>query len=102
MRHITASTLDRAHVVAAMKQVRRSGSVLSLGELSEGAVAVAVPVFAGGEVVCALALAGPQSRCGKPWRVMARTALVDAGGRLTEVLELRVPAARPAGLGARA
>ena len=46
-----------------LARTRRDGFTLSLGEFQEGAVAIAVPVFAGGELVCSLTVAGPRERC---------------------------------------
>lgn len=87
LRHFTDRTLDRSQVVTELEQVRRSGFLVTLGELAEGAAAVAVPVFCGGEAVCALTVAGPRSRCGKSWRTHARGALVSAARELTGILE---------------
>lgn len=46
-----------------LAKTRRDGFTLSLGEFQEGAVAIAVPVFAEGELVCSLTVAGPRERC---------------------------------------
>jgi DNA-binding IclR family transcriptional regulator len=67
--------------------IRRNGWLVTHGEMSEGAVGVAVPVHAGGEVVCSLAVAGPRSRCGPAWQSSTRATLVAAGQRLGETLE---------------
>lgn len=87
LRHITDQTLDRATVTKELDQVRRHGFLVTHGELSEGAVAVAVPVFAGGEVVCSLTAAGPENRCGGVWQGNARATLVASAARLTDVLD---------------
>jgi DNA-binding IclR family transcriptional regulator len=87
LRHITDRTLDRRAVVKELEQIRRNGYLVSRGELSEGAVAVAVPVFAGGEIVCSLTVAGPENRCGPAWQTNARAALVASADRLADVLD---------------
>lgn len=46
-----------------LARVRRDGFAMSRGEFKEGAIAVAVPVYASGEVACSLTLAGPKERC---------------------------------------
>ncbi|MFF4762048.1 IclR family transcriptional regulator [Streptomyces sp. NPDC001292] len=89
LRGITARTLGRAQLANEIDRVRRSGFLVTRGELSEGAVAVAVPVVAGGEVLCALTVAGPESRCGSAWRRHARSRLRAAGRQLGELLEHR-------------
>lgn len=87
LRHITERTLDRRAITKELEQIRRNGYLVSHGELSEGAVAVAIPVFAGGEIVCSLTVAGPENRCGQAWQANARAALVAAGNRLADVLD---------------
>jgi DNA-binding IclR family transcriptional regulator len=46
-----------------LARVRRDGFALSRGEFKVGAIAVAVPVYASGEVACSLTIAGPVDRC---------------------------------------
>lgn len=89
LRHITDHTLDRAHVAKEIEQIRRSGFLVSHGELSEGAVAVAVPVFAAGEIVCSLTVAGPENRCAPGWVNNTRTFLQATSHRLSDVLDQR-------------
>ena len=87
LRHITERTLDRRAVTKELEQIRRNGYLITHGELSDGAVAVAIPVFAGGEIVCSLTVAGPENRCGPAWQANARATLVAAGNRLADVLD---------------
>jgi DNA-binding IclR family transcriptional regulator len=87
LRHITERTLDRRAVIKELEQIRRNGFLVTHGELSEGAVAVAVPVFAGGEIACSLTVAGPENRCGPAWQANARATLVATGNRLADVLD---------------
>lgn len=95
LRHLTDHTLDRVAIVRELERVRGQGYLVSHGEISSGAVAVAVPVFAGGEIVCSLTVAGPEARCGQAWQRHARMTLLDAADRLIEVLDARTPSLRP-------
>lgn len=66
---------------------RRDGFTVSHGEFQEGAVAIAVPVFADGELAGSLTIAGPSERCGsEAWQRRAvrllRAAAVDLAQRL--------------------
>jgi DNA-binding IclR family transcriptional regulator len=70
-----------------LPEIRRSGYLVTRGEMSDGAVAVAVPVVVGGEVVCSLAATGLESRCSDAWLTSARAALTAAGRRLGEALD---------------
>ncbi|QIY74321.1 IclR family transcriptional regulator [Streptomyces sp. RLB1-33] len=87
MRTVTARTPDRIRLAMEMESVRTNGFLVTRGELSEGAVAVAVPVMTAGEVVCTLTVAGPENRCGPAWRRHAHNQLRSAGSRLTEKLD---------------
>ncbi|MGH3357349.1 MAG: IclR family transcriptional regulator [Nocardioidaceae bacterium] len=87
LRHITDHTLDRSHIVREIEQIRRNGYLISHGELSDGAVAVAVPVFNDGEIVCALTVAGPENRCGPAWVKSTRTFLQATSHRLVDMLD---------------
>ena len=93
MRHLTDRTPDRPAILRELEQIRRNGYLISHGEISEGAVAVAVPVFASGEIVCSLTAAGPENRCSKTWQANSRATLVQVADRLAEVLGER-PSAR--------
>ncbi|HEX6054345.1 MAG TPA: IclR family transcriptional regulator [Intrasporangium sp.] len=93
LRHITTGTLDRAHILKEIEQIRRNGFLVSHGEISDGAVAVAVPVFANGEIACSLTVAGPENRCSPRWVSHARMALRTTSNQLGDVLEQR-PRAR--------
>jgi DNA-binding IclR family transcriptional regulator len=84
---LTKRTLRREAILRELPQIRRNGFVVAHGEMSDGAVAVAVPVFAGGEMVCSLTAVGPESRCREPWLASTRTTLGEAGRRLSEALD---------------
>jgi DNA-binding IclR family transcriptional regulator len=89
LRHLTDHTLDRAAIARELQQIRRNGYLVSHGEIAEGAIAVAIPVFAGGEIVCSLTVAGPEARCGNVWQSNARATLVEVANRLVDVLDDR-------------
>lgn len=104
LHRITARTPGRVAVLKELEQIRRNGFLVTHGEVAEGALAIAVPVFAGGEIACSLTVAGPEFRCGSGWRANARGLLVAAARRLTEVLDDQASASssglattRPAG-----
>lgn len=84
----TPRTHDRPHLLQDLEQMRRDGWATSHGELNPGAVAVAVPVFSGGEIVCSLTVAGPESRCGATsWPRHVRSVLLPACQVLSEAVE---------------
>jgi DNA-binding IclR family transcriptional regulator len=84
----TERTPSRAALLEYLKQVRETGYAISRGELSQGAVAIARPVFSGGEIVCSLAVAGPEIRCGSDaWSRRALQSLRAAADLLTEAME---------------
>lgn len=89
MRRHTTRTPTVEQLESSLEQMRREGFAVSFGELFSGAVAMAMPVIAGGEVVCALALAGPEARCTESWRRNAFHALRDATQALGSSLEDR-------------
>src|SRR5690554_4097372 len=72
--------------------VRRVGWALSRGELDAGAVSVAVPVLFGGEAVCSLNVAGPESRCGsREWVSHTVQVLQSAADDLADALGAWAP-----------
>ncbi|WP_298862666.1 IclR family transcriptional regulator [uncultured Microbacterium sp.] len=76
MPRYTHNTLTRPDLLRHLDQIRQSGYAISRGELNQGAVAVALPVFSKGEIICSLAVAGPETRCSSAaWRQQAITAL---------------------------
>lgn len=84
----TGHTHDRERLRRDLEHIRFTGAAVSHGELNTGAVAVAVPVLSAGEVVCALTVAGPESRCGaKSWPGHALASLRAAADTLSEALE---------------
>lgn len=94
IRQFTDRTLDAAALMRELQHVRDAGWAVSRGELTDGAIAVAVPVFApGGEVVCSLAVAGLQSRCDDAWISKTRALLLQSASRLSDLLD-SAPASR--------
>ncbi|GAA1770954.1 IclR family transcriptional regulator [Agromyces humatus] len=88
----TDATLDAARLRASLHATRQAGWTVSRGEYDTGSVSVAVPVFFGGEAVCSLNVAGPESRCGsREWVARVRTLLSDAARDLSESLEAWSP-----------
>jgi DNA-binding IclR family transcriptional regulator len=84
----TGNTHGRDHLVRDLEHIRSTGAAVSHGELNAGAVAVAAPVFSGGEIVCALTVAGPEARCGaKTWPGHALAALRTACDQLGQALD---------------
>ena len=86
MRAFTPNTPGRAEVVRELAKIRANRFALSRGELTPGAVALAVPVMRSSGAVCALCVAGPQNRCPGTWQTAARRELDKGARSLAEVL----------------
>lgn len=87
LRQFTGGTLERDRIRRDVQEIRRNGFLVSHGELSKGAVAVAAPVFANGEIACSITVAGPKDRCSRSWVGHTQATLRPSCQRLTEVLE---------------
>ena len=87
LRRYTAVTPSAADLRRSLEPVRRARWAVSMGELTPGAVAVAVPVEHHGHVIAALTVAGPKERCTPAWQRVARTALDRASSALNRHLE---------------
>lgn len=96
LRRFTTRTPDRQQVEAGLDRTRHDGYAVSYGELNDGAVAVATPVIANGEIACSLTVAGPKVRCTARWQKAARVALLDASQLLAEALACHEPRTRRA------
>ena len=84
----TEHTPSRGALMEHLKQIRETGYAISRGELSHGAIAIARPVFSGGEIVCSLTVAGPESRCSSnAWSHRALQSLSNAAELLSGALE---------------
>ncbi len=88
MARYTEKTLSRQDLAQQLVRIRQDGQAISHGELNPGAVAIARPVFAGGEIICSLAVAGPETRCSSnAWKHQAHQALRAAAAELTSAVE---------------
>ena len=84
---LTPTTPSGTPLRKGLDEIKRSGIAISEGELIDGSVSVAVPVFRGDGIVGALALLGPYARCGAEWRDRAASALEHAARSLTAELD---------------
>jgi DNA-binding IclR family transcriptional regulator len=85
----TDKTLSRQDLVQQLARIRQEGQATSHGELNAGAIAMSRPVFAGGEIICSLTVAGPETRCSSnAWAHQASQALRAAAAQLTDAIEL--------------
>jgi DNA-binding IclR family transcriptional regulator len=75
---ITRDTPGEARLRDVLSQVVMTGMATSEGELIEGSVAIATPVFREDGIVGAIALIGPAFRCGPEWRARAAHLLQGA------------------------
>lgn len=83
------NTPSAGQLTELLAATRRNGFTVSHGEFQPGAVAIAVPVFAAGELVCSLTVAGPSARCeSETWQRRAvrllRAAATDLAALLTD------------------
>ena len=84
----TLNTPDADQLDGLLTATRRDGFAVTRGEYQPGAVAVAVPVFAAGELACSLTLAGPSSRCeSNKWLQRAKRLLTSDASRLGAELD---------------
>lgn len=83
---ITPNTPSETPLREGLQRIREDGIAISEGELVDGAVAVAVPIFREDGIVAALAVAGPHARCGAAWRKSVSSFLPGAGETLMAAL----------------
>ena len=88
---LTATTPSETPLRDSLQEIRRTGIAFSEGELIDGSVSVAVPVFRGDGIVGALALWGPHARCTSAWKDRATDALRRAARSLTAELDIDGP-----------
>ncbi len=84
---ITPNTPSREDLRGTLDDVRSGGIAVSEGELIPGSVTVAVPIVRRDGIVGALAVTGPEARCGIAWRSSVRKLLPDAAATLVAALE---------------
>lgn len=77
----------RDQVLGEIAEIRRTGFAVSNSELKSGAKAVAAPVFAGGEVVCSIVLAGVKDFSGPTGIAFMKRVLAESTRNLTARLE---------------
>ena len=75
---ITEVTPTETEVRAALGAIVLTGMATSEGELIEGSVALAAPLFREDGIVGAIALLGPAFRCSEAWRARAGRLLQEA------------------------
>ena len=78
---ITPSTPGEAELRDGLGSIVMTGMATSEGELIEGSVAMAAPVFREDGIVGSIAVIGPQFRCGPQWRARA-SQLLQEGARV--------------------
>lgn len=83
---VTRRTPSEAELRASLGAVVMTGMATSEGELIEGSVAMAVPVFSEDGIVGALSLIGPAIRCRPAWRTRAGGLLHEAARIVNEAL----------------
>ena len=84
---LTDRTPDAHALLEQLAEIRREGVAVSTAELDPDASAVAAPVFADDELICALSVAGPASRFKAEHLAAARVEVANAGRALAQMLE---------------
>ena len=74
----TDRTPTEEELRSSLADVLSSGIALSEGEYVSGSVTMAVPIFREDGIVAALAVTGPDTRCGLAWRSRVRRVLPSA------------------------
>ena len=92
---LTPTTPSETPLRKGLDEIRESGIAFSEGELIDGSVSIAVPVFRDDGIVGALALWGPHARCGTAWRDRAKGALEHAARSLTAELDADASSTTP-------
>jgi DNA-binding IclR family transcriptional regulator len=83
---ITAATPTEDELRAGLGAIVMTGMATSEGELIEGSVAMAAPLFREDGIVGAIGLLGPAFRCDEAWRVRAGRLLVEAAREVNAAL----------------
>ncbi|MGH3599594.1 MAG: IclR family transcriptional regulator [Pseudonocardiaceae bacterium] len=82
----TTNTPGAEELRRRLARTRDLGITTSRSEYVPGALAVAIPVLVGGDVVCSLTVSGPGHRCNAGWQARVKPVLVSAGRALTHLL----------------
>ncbi|HEV7605403.1 MAG TPA: IclR family transcriptional regulator [Candidatus Limnocylindrales bacterium] len=89
---ITAATPTETELRASLGGIVMTGMATSEGELVEGSVAMAAPLFRDDGIVGAIAVMGPAFRCDEAWRARAGRLLQEAARAINaELAEDRFP-----------
>ena len=83
---VTARSPDEAELREGLGHVVTTGLAESEGEIVEGSVAIAAPIFRADGIVGAIGLIGPETRCDAAWRVRTRRRLPEAARTITEAI----------------
>jgi IclR family acetate operon transcriptional repressor len=83
---ITNRTPTEPELRASLGGIVMTGMAISEGELIEGSVAMAAPVFREDGIVGAIAVIGPAFRCGEAWRARSAKLLQEAGRAINAAL----------------
>ncbi len=75
---VTEGTPSESDLQLGLAEIVSKGIAVSEGEFVAGSVAMAVPIFREDGIVAALAVTGPESRCGLAWRSRVRRLLPSA------------------------
>ena len=86
MTRFTEATPTETELRASLGGIVMTGLAVSEGELVEGSVALAAPLFREDGIVGAIALIGPAFRCGEAWRARAGRYLREAGRTINAAL----------------
>jgi IclR family acetate operon transcriptional repressor len=83
---ITDSTPSEEVLRASLGGIVMTGIAVSEGELIDGSLAIAAPVFREDGIVGAIGLIGPAFRCGEAWRTKASRLVVEAARTINAAL----------------
>jgi DNA-binding IclR family transcriptional regulator len=91
LRRITPNTPTELDLRESLGTIVMTGMAVSDGELIEGSVAIAAPVFREDGIVGAIALIGPAFRCDDVWLARARRVLLEAARTINAELAEDTP-----------
>ena len=86
IRYTERTIVDRQELLQRIEQIRKDGYAVSTGGLSEGAFAIAAPIFSkGGDILASLAISGPLHRLDADKEKRYVKMVVAAARALTEL-----------------
>lgn len=86
LQRITPATPTEEELRAGLGEIVMTGMATSEGELIEGSVAMAAPLFREDGIVGAIGLIGPGFRCDDAWRAKATRLLIEAAREVNGAL----------------